>query len=91
MTLFASFVTHPRLALLPAVALGLLAAWRRQRFAWIAAIAWVLYAAYETAMAMRILCTGACNIRIDLFLLHPLLLVMTLVAVVAVFRARHAR
>jgi hypothetical protein len=50
-------------------------------------IAWLLYAAYETSMQQRWLCSGECNIRIDLFLIAPLLLLGSLVAVVRGLRA----
>ena len=54
----------------------------------VAAIAWLVYAVYETAMARRILCSGECNIRVDLLLIYPLLLALSLAAVVAAYRAR---
>lgn len=38
------------------------------------ALAWVAYAVYEYLMFTRVLCTGECNIRVDLLLLYPLLL-----------------
>jgi hypothetical protein len=43
---------------------------------WTAA-AWGLYAVYEYLMHERILCSGECNIRIDLLLIYPLLLGLT--------------
>jgi len=54
----------------------------------VAAIAWLVYAVYETAMARRIFCSGECNIRVDLLLIYPLLIVLSLAAVVAAFRRR---
>jgi hypothetical protein len=74
------FVLHPWLALLPSVGFAVLASRRRHVASWIAAAAWLLYAAYETAMARRILCSGECNIRIDLLVLYPALLLVSLVA-----------
>ena len=50
-------------------------------------IAWLLYAVYETSMQQRWLCSGECNIRIDLFLIAPLLLLGSLAAIVRVWRA----
>ena len=35
--------------------------------------AWLLYGVYEYLMYLRILCTGECNIRVDLLLFYPLL------------------
>jgi hypothetical protein len=81
-----SFVEFPLLAFLPALAL-LLVGWRLQRRIVLGAgAAWLLYGLYELGMRARILCSGECNIRIDLFVLHPLLLAMTLVGVVSAVR-----
>jgi hypothetical protein len=44
----------------------------------IAGIAWLLYAPYEYLMYARVLCSGECNIRVDLLLLWPLLLGISL-------------
>jgi fructose-specific phosphotransferase system IIC component len=90
MSILGAFVAYPALALLPAAIFGLLAYRTRRRAAWIAAVVWLLYAGYETAMARRILCSGECNIRVDLLLLYPILLVLSLVAVVALVRRRRA-
>ena len=50
---------------------------RRQRpLAWLA-ILWGCYCAYEYGMKLRVLCSGECNIRVDLLLIWPLLLVAT--------------
>jgi len=45
--------------------------------------AWLFYCLYEFLMKYRILCSGECNIRIDLLLLFPILGVASLVGVVA--------
>lgn len=50
-------------------------------------VAWLLYAAYETSMQQRWLCSGECNIRIDLFLIGPLLLLGSLATAVRAWRA----
>jgi hypothetical protein len=74
------FIPQPWLALVPgAVCLGLYGVSRRKLTA-AAAIAWLLYAPYEYAMHRRWLCTGECNIRVDLLLLYPLLIVLSLAA-----------
>jgi hypothetical protein len=81
-----SFVEFPLLAFLPALAF-LLVGWRLHRRNVLGAgAAWLLYGLYELGMRARILCSGECNIRIDLFVLHPLLLAMTLVGVVSAVR-----
>ena len=60
-----------------ALALALLAGllWQaRKRPGWpVLTLAWCLYAVYEYLMYQRVLCTGECNIRIDLLLLYPVL------------------
>jgi len=74
-------VGWPVLALVPS---GILAAmyWRsRQPAVLVAALAWLAYFPYEQAMKMRILCSGECNIRVDLLLLYPLLALATVVAI----------
>jgi len=48
---------------------------------------WGLYALYETGMQQRWLCTGECNIRIDLLLIYPALLLLTIIAAVSLIRA----
>lgn len=53
---------------------------RRNPGAVLAAISWLLYAPYEYLMYLRILCSGECNIRVDLLLIWPLLLIVTLAA-----------
>lgn len=44
-----------------------------------AALLWILYAFYETWVQAT--CSGDCNIRVDLVLIWPLLLVVSLLAV----------
>lgn len=59
-----------------AVALILSAAWcfTRRRAAAVLALLWLGYAAYEFLMYRRVLCSGECNIRVDLLLIYPILL-----------------
>jgi len=45
-------------------------------------VLWVLYSIYEYLMYIRVLCTGECNIRIDLLGIYPLLLVASLAATI---------
>jgi hypothetical protein len=56
-----------------------------------AGIFWLLYGAYETGMQQRWLCSGECNIRVDLLLIYPALLVATLFGMVSLLRARPAQ
>ena len=43
--------------------------------------AWILYGIYEYLMRFRVLCSGECNIRIDLLLIYPILLILSVIAV----------
>ncbi len=45
--------------------------------------AWLLYSAYEIAIQHRILCSGECNIRADLLLIYPALLLLSVAAIVS--------
>ena len=74
------FMVAPPAALVPGLLFGWLLFSRRQVSAAVAAAAWLLYAGYESLMYLRILCTGECNIRIDLFVIYPVLLLLSLLA-----------
>jgi len=50
------------------------------------ALLWFIYTLYEFGMYTRILCSGECNIRIDLLLIYPLLLLTSLWAIVSFIR-----
>lgn len=39
---------------------------------------WVIYSIYEYLMYIRILCSGECNIRIDLLIIYPVLIGLSL-------------
>jgi hypothetical protein len=84
-------IQWPLLAALPGVFfLGLY--WvARRRWAAYAGIAWLLYAMYELGMQLRWLCTGECNIRIDLLVLYPVLAALSLAAIISAARGRRAR
>jgi hypothetical protein len=87
-------VIEPALiALAAALVLGL--AWRLSGRRDLRAICglWAAYAAYEFLMFRRVLCSGDCNIRIDLLLIYPALIASLLwCAVIAIRRViRRAR
>ena len=84
--LLGMFVHWPALGLLPALLFGL--GWYRLRRGWIlaASLAWLAYVPYEQAMKLRLLCSGECNIRVDLLLFYPLLMVLSASAIVVVLR-----
>lgn len=69
--------------------------WRRsrRRSFLVLALLWAAYSLYEYLMLTRVLCSGDCNIRVDLLLIYPALLGSTLwVSLTAVVRAfKHGR
>ena len=81
------FITYPWLA----AAVGALFAiqgWRRQRWGVVTVgVLWGLYALYETGMHQRWLCSGECNIRVDLLLIYPVLLLFSAGAALSLRRA----
>ncbi len=85
------FIAWPWLALIPAVTfLSLYPSSRRKRVA-AAGLFWGAYAVYEYGMQQRWLCSGECNIRVDLLLLYPALAVISVAAMATVIRARRAK
>jgi hypothetical protein len=75
------FVAAPWLALGPAMLFLILYRRRPGRAARAAAVAWLMYFLYEEGMRRRILCSGECNIRVDLLLIYPVLLVISAAAI----------
>ena len=75
-----AFIPYPWLALLPAAAFAALSKASGRRLVAAAAVLWCLYAVYEYGMHRRWLCSGECNIRIDLLLLYPVLWIVSLAA-----------
>jgi hypothetical protein len=80
-------IAAPWLALIPAACFLGLYRLRRRGLILATAITWAAYAAYEYGMHRRWLCSGECDIRIDLLLLYPLLLVLSLAALIAAIRS----
>jgi hypothetical protein len=78
----AYMVEYPLLALVPAGAFFLLFLDSRNRFCLAVAVQWLLYMVYEYAMTFHILCSGECNIRVDLLLFYPVFLLTSLAALV---------
>ena len=73
-------IEYPLLAVLPAIVFVGLYRFTRQPFVFVLGLAWLLYGIYEYAMQERILCSGECNIRIDLLVIYPVLAVASLIA-----------
>jgi hypothetical protein len=90
-SLMSIFIEYPLLAVLPAVAfLGLYRVTHRP-FVVVVALAWLLYGIYEYAMHERILCTGECNIRVDLLAIYPALAVASVAALAVAAVGMRAR
>jgi formate hydrogenlyase subunit 3/multisubunit Na+/H+ antiporter MnhD subunit len=83
----AIFIAYPVLAAVIGGFLLVLGRRRRRRVAIGIGIVWLLYFAYETGMQQRWLCSGECNIRVDLLLIYPVLLILLVAALVSLFRA----
>lgn len=83
------FIEWPFLALLPAAIFAALYFRRRRVAVLVATLAWLAYFPYEQAMKLRILCSGECNIRVDLLLFYPVLALLSLIAIIAYVKSRH--
>jgi len=83
----AILIEYPLLA--AAIGTILLALGRRthRRVAAAAGVTWLLYAGYEFGMQQRWLCTGECNIRIDLLAIYPMLLIVLVAGCISLVRA----
>ena len=77
------FIEWPLLAIVPGVVFLAASRATRRRWAAAAGLAWLLYAVYEMGMRLRWLCTGECNIRVDLLLIYPLLAFLSVAAIVS--------
>ena len=80
------FIGWPALALVPAAVFGYFYIKGRSRVVLVTALLWLAYFPYELGMKLRILCSGECNIRVDLLLLYPVLLLLTVVSTVVIVR-----
>ena len=83
----AILIEWPLLVLIPLALFLALFVWSQSQAALVVALLWGLYVPYELAMKHRILCSGECNIRVDLLVLYPLLIVTSVLAVVSAVRA----
>jgi len=88
MKLLTIFIAYPFAALGVAALLLVIAFARRSIFSGVVATLWAAYSYYEYLMQTRVLCTGECNIRIDLLLIYPVLLVLTLAGLVKALRRK---
>jgi hypothetical protein len=73
------FINYPLLALLPSLVFAALFRVSRRPLLVAVALLWMFYGLYEYAMQKRILCSGECDIRVDLLLIYPILVVASIV------------
>ena len=85
---FVGFIQWPLAALVPSAILGAGYFIKRRPLIGLTALLWLGYAIYESLMQARVLCSGECNIRVDLLLISPLLWILTIVALVQFVRRK---
>ena len=76
------FAGYPWLVLIPVALFFYIGIAARARFATAIAILWLVYGMYEWLMYTRVLCSGDCDARIDLVFIYPLLLLVSLTALI---------
>jgi hypothetical protein len=87
----AIFIIAPIAAAVPAALFLYLFARFKRKTALVAGLLWLVYLPYEYAMKLRILCSGECNIRVDLLLIYPLLITASIAALIAAIRYLRVR
>lgn len=80
------FIPHPLAAIIPGALFAIAAGVVRKKVLFLGAAAWTAYSVYEYLMKIRVLCSGECDIRIDLLAIYPALVLITLAASFAVLR-----
>ena len=79
----AVLIEYPFLALAPAILFFALFWISKVRLISITASLWLAYLVYEYAIKARLLCSGDCNIRIDLLLMYPVLIAASVASLIA--------
>jgi hypothetical protein len=82
-------ILHPYLALIPAVLFGIIYFKFRDKITGLTAIFWLLYFIYETLNLLRITCSGDCDIRADIFLIYPILLIFSVISIIKAIKSFH--
>jgi hypothetical protein len=79
-------INYPALILVPVTVFAALGWLSHSRTAWVAAAAWIAYLGYELGMNAGVLCSGEeCIRRTPLYLVYPLLALLSIVALVQVY------
>jgi hypothetical protein len=80
---FYLLIDHPTLIAVPIILFAAVALWSHSHTAWVATVAWNLYLIYELGMKAGEFCSGdACMKRTPLYVVYPLMLILSLLAVV---------
>jgi len=79
-------IIFPFGALLAGASFAIAACYRRNILPAFAALLWTAYGVYEYLMYALILCTGECNIRVDLLMIYPVLLLFTVAGIISASR-----
>ena len=90
MELLTIFIAYPLAAFLVCAAFAALCVMKRRVLPGVAATIWAAYGYYECLMHTRVLCSGECNIRIDLLLIYPLLLLISVWAAVSSLKRKRS-
>lgn len=92
---FYLLINHPTLIVVPIIVFAATALWSHSRTAWAATVAWNLYLIYELGMKAGEFCSGdACMKRTPLYVVYPILAILSMLAVVQGYvriRDRRAR
>ena len=90
---FYLLIDYPMLISAPIILFAALALWSQSRAAWAATVAWNMYLIYELGMKAGEFCSGDdCVRRTPLYVVYPLLALLSLVALARVYaRIRYNR
>lgn len=92
LSLISSELLHtPLLGFIPAILFLIFYLIRKSRFTLFTSLSWVVYSFYEYLVQTGVLCSGECNIRFDILLFHPILLLLSILAIlIFIFRKKKA-
>lgn len=79
---------YPLLALLPAACFFILGYMSERTVVWAAGWAWVAFAGYGLLFQKGVLCPFGCDSRVDLLIVYPFLLVISVVGALSALRGR---
>ncbi len=83
----AIFIEYPLLAFAIGAVLFGMGRRARRRVVVGVGFAWLFYGLYEFGMRQRWLCSGECNIRVDLLVIYPMLAIGLVAAAISLLRA----